>query len=79
MPTWLSPNHYQQLITSQLQPVSQINTRNFLIGNKDSYNQWDYILFDEPFTKMKCGFSNERTHCIPRQIQCNKYVNGTNT
>ena len=38
----------------------------------------DYILFDEPFTKMKSGFSNERTHCIPRQIQYNKYVNGTN-
>ena len=52
--------------------------KKFSIGSKDTYNQLDYILFDEPFTKMKSGFSNERTHCIPRQIQYNKYVNGTN-
>lgn len=33
----LSPNRYLQLITSQLQSISQIDTEKFLIQNKDNH------------------------------------------
>ena len=41
--TKLSPNRYQQLITSQLKSVSQVDTEKFLIRDKDKQNSATFV------------------------------------